>query len=351
MSLITDLEILYTDLMTGRNHPGLPQTLDVLAEAIALSGLGANLIPNGSFEVWPDGISNQAPGSWSKKGAPTDVSRDTGERDGYGGTFAVKITSNGAGNEGLTITLSTLKASTKYAVIVRAKATAGDTARIWTTGGSPNLDENTNSTSFEDVEGTFTTDATPTNVVLNLGSDNATDIVWFDALVIQEGEITAVFSPQKAQVDSIVQIAYTQTGVVNTGATVIPANDTIPQNTEGDEYMTLAITPTNANNKLLIEVIWNGANSTADAFIIIALFQDATANALAATWAGRDSVANQAVQGTLRHEMTAGTTSTTIFKIRAGVSSAGTTTFNGASGGRLLGGVMASSIRITEIKQ
>lgn len=167
-------------------------TMQQIVDFFAIQG--NNLIPGGSFESWSAGTANQAPDGFSKKGAPTDVSRDTGERDGFGGAFAVKITSNGAGNEGLTITISNLKASTTYYLSVRAKATAGDTARIWTTGGSTNLDTNTASTSFVTLSGKIITDATPTNIVLNFGSDTATDIVWFDKLIIQEGEVPAIFT-------------------------------------------------------------------------------------------------------------------------------------------------------------
>ena len=53
---------------------------------------------------------------------------------------------------------------------------------------------------------------------------------------------------------------------------------------------------------------------------------------------------------TFTHYMTAGTTSATTFKVRAGADGAGTTTTNGGAGmGRFFGGVMASSITITEI--
>lgn len=167
--------------------------LNAFLEELAAGGLGTNIITNGSFERWFTGISNQAPDGFSLKGTPTDVSRDTGERDGFGGTFAAKITSNGAGNEGLTITLSDLKASTPYFVSVRAKVTAGDTARIWSTGGGTNIDEDTTSTSFVTLSGEIITDGTPTNVVINFGSNTATDIVWFDKLMIQEGEVPAIF--------------------------------------------------------------------------------------------------------------------------------------------------------------
>ena len=52
---------------------------------------------------------------------------------------------------------------------------------------------------------------------------------------------------------------------------LLPFDDTIPQITEGDEFMTLAITPKSSSNKLKIDVIVNGASS-ASGDITIALF-------------------------------------------------------------------------------
>jgi len=145
----------------------------------------------------------------------------------------------------------------------------------------------------------------------------------------------------------VVQVVNTQTGAVSTGTTTIPNDDTIPQNTEGDEYMTLAITPTNTNNNLKIEVVINCFTSTDD-IAAAALFQDTTANALASTlWYGNGAASGAAK--TFTHYMTAGTVSATTFKVRAGAAS-GTTTFNGRGSVRVHGGVMASSITITEYK-
>ena len=146
----------------------------------------------------------------------------------------------------------------------------------------------------------------------------------------------------------IVQVVNTQTGAVATGTTILPFDDTIPQNDEGDEYMTLAITPTNASNKLLIEVVLFGT-MTANGPLSVALFQDSTAGALAAT-AAHPASASVSEVIVLRHYMTAGTTSATTFKVRAGAAGAATTTFNGTSGARKFGGVAVSSITITEIK-
>lgn len=146
--------------------------------------------------------------------------------------------------------------------------------------------------------------------------------------------------------DPIIQRVSTETGAVATGTTTIPFDDTIPQNTEGDQYMTLAITPKNSGNILVIDVVFMGTCSVQQE-MIVALFQDTTANALAATFL---TTAGNTFGGpvTLRHIMTAGTTSATTFKVRAGGNAAGTTTFNGQSAGRIFGGVMASGMMITE---
>lgn len=149
---------------------------------------------------------------------------------------------------------------------------------------------------------------------------------------------------------AVVQAVNTQTGAVATGTTVLPSDDTIPQSTEGDQYMSLAITPRLSTSRLKIDVVLVVSSSAAGASVLTAaLFQDSTANALAAV-SQVTSAANNQTQISFTHWMTSGTTSSTTFKIRAGGSAAGTTTFNGHSGGRHMGGVMASSITITEIK-
>lgn len=144
-----------------------------------------------------------------------------------------------------------------------------------------------------------------------------------------------------------VQVVSTNFSAVATGATVIPTDDTIPQNNEGDEYMTQAITPKSATNRLLIEATLILSNSSGAADMIAALFQDATVNAIAATLQTMPTTTY--IQNlTLRHDMVAGTIAATTFKIRGGGSSAGTTTFNGQAGVRRFGGITISNIKITE---
>ena len=150
----------------------------------------------------------------------------------------------------------------------------------------------------------------------------------------------------------VVQVVNFQTGEVATGTTTIAYDDSIMQNTEGDEYMTLAITPTSSSNKLKIDVVFNWACNSSNKITTVGLFQDSTANALATVpFLNFYGVANVPCSVSFTHFMTAGTTSSTTFKVRAGTDTSATTTFNGQNGSRKGGGVLSSSITIMEIAQ
>ena len=144
---------------------------------------------------------------------------------------------------------------------------------------------------------------------------------------------------------AVVQVVNYHTGDKATGTTQVDWDDTIPQNTEGDQYMSLAITPKSATNKLLIRVQTHGSFQQATT-AVTALFQDSTASALSAT--GKE-VEIGTHEFNFTHYMTAGTSNATTFKVRAGSKLSGQYTFNGFDNERRLGGVMASSITITEI--
>ena len=142
----------------------------------------------------------------------------------------------------------------------------------------------------------------------------------------------------------IIQRAFASTSAVATGTTVMVADDTIPQITEGNEAITLAITPTSASSRLIIVAnIFQSAAVSADN-CVTALFQDSTADALAAV------VETLHGTTTLVHEMVSGTTSATTFKVRAGQTATGTWTLNGWSGARKLGGVASTTLTILEIE-
>lgn len=188
------------------------------------------------------------------------------------------------------------------------------------------------------------------------GALTAGDIAANGMTMVQVASTTPTFhllnplvSPVPTNTNRMLQMVSTVTGAVATGTTLIPADDTIPQNTEGDQYMSLAITPQSSTSKLIIDVTVNGAASgAAPNAIFAALFQDTTANALAVAWT-TSYQAGTAIQVKFSYTMTSGTTSATTFKVRVGAQNAGTFTFNGVGGARFMGGVLASSIVIREV--
>jgi hypothetical protein len=155
---------------------------------------------------------------------------------------------------------------------------------------------------------------------------------------------------------SIAQVAFAKLTTSATSTALIPADDTIPQNTEGAEILTLAITPKSATSTLIISVDTNlreNSNSAGGA-VLCALFRDSTADAIAANiGTGRAAAAAYAgMEGALLQMSTsvsAASTSETTFKLRVGGEQAGTYRWNGGNGSRKLGGVMTTSITIYEV--
>lgn len=191
---------------------------------------------------------------------------------------------------------------------------------------------------------------TPITTVVNainggLDNDNIKAAAAIDGSKLADGTVTA----EKVAAGMVVQTVSTASSAVATGTTIIPLDDTIPQNTEGNEFMTLAITPKSATNILVIETVLLLSNSAANVELIAAIFQDTTSNALAAGVQFM-TTATGVVTVTVKHSMVAGTTSATTFKVRAGGHVAGTTTLNGQAGARLLNTSTKSSIVITEYK-
>lgn len=188
------------------------------------------------------------------------------------------------------------------------------------------------------------------NIVTTTASDLTLDETYKVVSLIYDATLSkwiASMPASSAVAGSSVQAVHTQSGAKVSGTTIVPSDDTIPQNTEGVEIITLAVTPTSATNKLVIECLLEVSYSVA-ATIIAALFQDTTAGALSAGQI-QITASNQRGQVRVYHEMVAGTTSETTFKIRAGGHTAGTITINGAADARELGGVLISYLRVTEI--
>ena len=151
----------------------------------------------------------------------------------------------------------------------------------------------------------------------------------------------------------IVQVVNSETGAVATGTTTTPNDDTIPQITEGDQFLSLAITPTSSSNKLIVEVIVNAMHSSSGGICIMGLYNTDvhSTNSLATSVFEGGAGTNRPAIGAVRHYLTAPSTSATTFTVRIGGHQAGTTAINASFGGttRKMGGSYSSSITITEI--
>ncbi len=150
--------------------------------------------------------------------------------------------------------------------------------------------------------------------------------------------------PGEATTSVLVQVRHSVVSSVVSGSTLMPNDDTIPQNTEGFEVITCAITPNSASNILAI-MVNIAASWTPGTVGIAALFQDTTAGALAAVH-GRYYTGPL----TMTYKMVAGTTSATTFKVRYGSPDVGTSYVNSqdSSATRFAGGVAATTMTIFE---
>lgn len=137
------------------------------------------------------------------------------------------------------------------------------------------------------------------------------------------------------------------TGTVATGTTQLPFDNTIPQSNEGDQYMSLGMTPDSAANLLAVSAQGFFA-STENGIVTMALFRDAAANAVTA-WASGIAVNTSGIEVSGNKRLLAASTLATTFKIRAGLQQVQTTTFNGIGGTQGLGGVLESFIEVDEL--
>ena len=162
---------------------------------------------------------------------------------------------------------------------------------------------------------------------------------------------TAAGKPIVNATGSVLQVVNYQFGsMLNLGNALFPYDDTIPQITEGGEVMTLAITPTAATSKLMIDVLVNTSPTLSGEKMVVALFQDTTANAIACV-SDEFYDSGYMVAIPLMYFTDASSTSARTYKVRLGRtdSHGNPVTVNGYNGARKFGGVLATSITITEI--
>lgn len=162
------------------------------------------------------------------------------------------------------------------------------------------------------------------------------------------GTIWTAWAELGAVGGKLLQAVNFTTGAYAAGTTIMPLDNTIPQITEGTQFMSLAITPKSATSKLKITVAY-AVSVTAPTHIIGALFRDSTANAIASA-ATPLGTADTLTNNSFVKVVDSVSISPTTFTFRAGPQVAATVGFNGRIGAQQLGGSIASSITIEEIE-
>lgn len=220
---------------------------------------------------------------------------------------------------------------------------AGDDSRFGSGGTIPD-----NSVTFAKIQDI------PTNTLIGRASPSDGDpesIVCTPAgqALLDDADVAAqLLTLGIPLVGSLVQCVTTQTGTLATGTTILPTDNTIPQQTEGNQFMSLAITPKSVTNRLFVVVLAQMGTAAA-ATVTGAIFQDATADAIAVNYGRMENGGGLVVS--VRHSQLAGTTSATTFKFRAGIGAAGTITFNGDTSVARFGGKLSSSMTIFEVRE
>jgi len=275
-----------------------------------------------STAVYTDTATN--PTSWTYKSFSASVPADA---------FYAKIKLEGVESSGTTITTG---ANTHY-----------DDVRLYQ---GPVI--------FPNVEGPVTASETELNILdgatLSTAEINILDGVTatFDELNYADTPNTATkfclldsnaeVAADQMLAGSIVQVQSVNNLTEITGSTAIPADNTIPQITEGIEAVTLDFTPVFSDSILNIECSCPSIITT-PTYAVIALFADGAADAIAAELSDVSTYNYKS----LYHRMVSGGTSTITFDVRFGPAVSNSITINGDA---ILGGVTSSSITITEVK-
>lgn len=139
-----------------------------------------------------------------------------------------------------------------------------------------------------------------------------------------------------------------KTGTVDTTTTVIPYDNTIPQITEGKEFLSQAITLRSASSLVRIRFSCFCSNNTNGGRVIFALFRDAGANALYATVVETPDGSDDAVQASFEFYMASPGAGATTFRLRFGPD-ANTALIGRDETTLLFGGVATSYLTVEEI--
>ena len=141
--------------------------------------------------------------------------------------------------------------------------------------------------------------------------------------------------------NSIVQFSYIGYTTWTTAATIIPQDNTIPQNTEGVEIALINFTPISASNNICIEVTVHGSGGGTPGYnLISSLFTDANANSICTNQSF--NIASFTGTHNFTYSYVLGSITAVDYKLRI------SKFCNGNSGSRIYGGVSICYLSIYE---
>lgn len=144
------------------------------------------------------------------------------------------------------------------------------------------------------------------------------------------------------------QIVTSKTSAVLSSSTILPADNTIPQSTEGSQFITATITPQSATSTILVIATVGAMSPNAICTVTSALFRDSAASAFAAG-AIAISTAGFTTAYSLVSNFASGATSATTIKLRVGANVGSTVFLNGYPGPTsYFGGVCSSTLTLIE---
>lgn len=151
----------------------------------------------------------------------------------------------------------------------------------------------------------------------------------------------------------VIQQVYTEDSTFVAPAATVPLDNTIPQLSETALYSQLstAITPTNAGNELLLQVVipYQHNGSIAGQYPVCCIFENGVGTDAIAATIDTDGGGGATGIFTVIHRVSAGSTSARTYDVRLGSTAGNAIRVNGYSGGAIFGGVERSSFTIWEV--
>lgn len=274
--------------------------------------------------------------------SPTTTRGDLIVNDGGGAGSDEALHTGGAGNNGLTIHAdSTTGLGVKWAKVNLASASE-------VTGLLPS--SNLDTVQISQGGTGQVTQQTAINALLTTGGASQGAIYKYDGanwVVFNKGTSKQVLRVNVAGTDlewvsnpGSVQFAYSTVIGAASVVSVLPIITT-PTSAQGVEIATVSITPGSASSVLRVQAWVQASPVGAGTLPTMALFRDATVNAIAA--AAASGTAGDYVVLSLDYVVVAGSTSATTFKLRAGSPLGGQVDLNS-----WFGGLSASRLVVTE---